>query len=297
MHNRLASFRAASIGLTLIAAAACSDKAAKKAATDSALARDLALANTQVAQPTFQDTAIAPAPQQAGRAKQEPPAPVRTRTAEKPKTETPRPVPKASAPTPTPAPVIQNPAPAPVAAAPAPAPAKAEIGSGVGFSVSTGSKVCSSSLPGDKLVATINAPINGTNGAVIPAGSTVVLEVASASSGGSADQAQLNFRVRAIVVGDKTYNVDAAVQPEASLVKTKVENADPNADKKKVIGGAIAGAILGQMIGHNTKGTVIGAAGGAAAGAAAAKMSEKWEACLPAGSPVRITLNSTITMS
>ena len=68
-----------------------------------------------------------------------------------------------------------------------------------------------------------------------------------------------------------------AVTPMAALEKTKVADGDPNADKKKVIGGAIAGAILGQIIGHNTKGTVIGAAAGAAAGAAVAKSGEKWE--------------------
>ena len=50
-----------------------------------------------------------------------------------------------------------------------------------------------------------------------------------------------------------------------------MQGVDPNADKKKVIGGAIAGAILGQIIGSNTKGTIIGAAAGAAAGAAVAK--------------------------
>jgi hypothetical protein len=278
--------------LVLVAAAACSDKAAKQAAVDSTLAKDLALAGSQTAQqPTFQDTSIAPSPAPAAR-RQEQPAPVKARVAEKPVTHTPRPA--------SPPPVVQQPAPTQVAQAqapapaPAPAPAHAEIGAGTGFALTSGSKVCSSSLPGDKFVATINGPVTGTNGAVIPAGSTVVLEVASATNG---DNPQINFRVRAIVVGDKTYNVSADVQPEASFVKTKVENADPNADKKKVIGGAIAGALIGQIIGHNTKGTVIGAATGAAAGAAASKMSEKYEACLPAGSPMRVTLNSPLVVS
>ena len=92
-----------------------------------------------------------------------------------------------------------------------------------------------------------------------------MLEVANASNGDNADNAQISLRVRAIVVGDKTYPVSGDVVPEGALVKSKVQGVDPNADKKKVIGGAIAGAILGQMIGHNTKGTIIGAAGGAAA--------------------------------
>lgn len=290
--KHLTSIRAASAMLVLMAAAACSDKAAKKAAADSALARDLALAGAQPAQPTFQDTAIAPAPTPASRAKQEPPAPVRTKTSQRPITQAPRPV--AQAPVPQTVPV-QAPV---VAPAPAPAPAPAQIAGGTGFALTSGSKVCSTSLPGDKFVATVNSAVTGSNGAVIPAGSTVVLEVASANQGSNADGAQLTFRVRAIVVGDKTLSAaDASVTPEASLVKSKVEGADPNADKKKVIGGAIAGAILGQMVGHNTKGTVIGAAAGAAAGAAVAKSGEKWEACLPAGSPLRLTLNSALTIS
>ena len=51
------------------------------------------------------------------------------------------------------------------------------------------------------------------------------------------------------------------------------------------------------MIGHNTKGTVIGAAAGAATGAAVAKAGEKYEGCLPAGAPLRLTLNAPLVMS
>jgi hypothetical protein len=183
-----------------------------------------------------------------------------------------------------------------VAAAPAPAPAPvASIGAGTGIGVTSGSKVCTSALPGEKFVATLNSAVTGTNGAMIPAGATAVIEVASTS--GTDENAAINFRVKAIVVGDRTYDVSAAVEPEASLVKTKIQNPDGNADKKKVIGGAIIGGLLGQMIGHNTKGTVIGAAAGAATGAAVAKAGEKYEGCLPAGSQLRLTLNAPLVMS
>jgi outer membrane biosynthesis protein TonB len=289
------AFRAVSFGSAFILAVACSDKK-QTALTDSSLARDLALASSQPMQPTFQDTAIAPEPVQAGRAKT-PPEPVRTRTTSRPKTTPTR--------TPVRAPVREpvethapapTPAPEPVSVAPAPAPAPvASIGAGTGFGVTSGSKVCSTALPGEKFVATLNGPVNGSNGAMIPAGATAVLEVASAS--GDDENATINFRVRAIVVGDKTYNVAASVEPEASLVRTKIPNPDGNADKKKVIGGAIIGGLLGQMIGHNTKGTIIGAAAGAATGAAVAKAGEKYEACLPVGSQLRITLSSALVMS
>lgn len=290
MPIKIASFRVASLAAVLAVAAACSNDAAKKAQTDSSLARDLALASAQPAQPMFQDTALAPAPVQAGRAKT-PPTPVKTRVASRPSNPTPRTPARQPAPQPT-----EAPAPAPVATVPAPAPAPvASIGAGTGVAVTSGSKICTTSLPGEKFVATLNSALEGANGASLPAGATAVIEVASTS--GTDENSTINFRVKAIVVGDKTYPVSADVQPEATLVRTKIQNPDGNADKKKVIGGAIAGAILGQIIGHNTKGTVIGAAAGAATGAAVAKAGEKYEGCLPAGAQFRLTLNSALVMS
>lgn len=202
--------------------------------------------------------------------------------AESPSDATPHPVPSAPMPSPSPA--------------PAPAPSK-EIGSGTGFSVTSGGKVCTTTnRPGDKIVATIDSPISGSNGALIPAGSKAVLEVASVSPGDSPDNAQITFRVRSIYVNDVSYPVDGSVTSSTPLEKVQVPNSDPNADKKKVIGGAIAGAILGQIMGHNTKSTVIGAAAGAGAGAVAAKVTQKYEACLPQGASLHVTLAQALTM-
>jgi hypothetical protein len=292
MKTSKASLRALSIAAALAFAAGCSDRSPKQSAVDSNLARDLALAGAQPVQPTFQDTPVAPAPVRASRAPDHNPAPIKSRASNRPIVQTPRPV--VQTPAPQPAPMVVAQAAAPV---PAPAPAPAQIGAGIGFGVTGGSQICSSALPGEKMAATVNSPITGSNGAVIPAGSAVVLEVASVSGGPNGDTPTINFRVKAVVINDKTYPISADVTPEGTIVKTKIANADPNADKKKVIGGAIAGAILGQIIGHNTKGTVIGAAAGAATGAAVAKSGEKWEGCLPAGSAYRITLTQPIVMS
>jgi hypothetical protein len=283
---------AGTIALTLLALAACTNKTDSRAAADSALARDLALASSQTSQPTFQDTAMAPAPTPVQQAKEQTPAPVRTRTTPKPQppkqvvvTPPPRPADNAGASAPAPTP------------GPAAAPVLATIGSGTGMALTSGSKVCTgTNLPGDKLVATVNEAVTGSNGAVIPAGSSVVLEIASVSPGANGEAAQIAFRVRSVVVNDRTYNVAADVTPLAPLEKSKVAG-DPNAEKKKVIGGAIAGALIGQMIGHNTKGTIIGAAAGAATGAAVSKSNEKWEGCLPAGAPLRLTLSSPLILS
>jgi hypothetical protein len=110
--------------------------------------------------------------------------------------------------------------------------------------MTTGSKVCTNSnLPGDKITATLSSSLTGTNGAVLPAGSTVVLELASATPGQDATSAQMTFRVRSVAVGDKTYEVNAEATPLGQLESAVVPNSDPNATKKKVIGGAIAGAV------------------------------------------------------
>ena len=284
--------------IVLLAAVACGEKGANK--NDSGLTRDLALASSvQQAQPKLQDTSVAPAVVEAPEPPRPDPTPVRTRARETPP---PRPRPTAPArvaqqPTPQPQPAETRTTPTP-APAPGPAPVHREIGAGTGFSLTSGSRVCTNTnLPGDKLVATVSSTVTGTNGAIIPAGSTVVLEVASVTTGANEESAQITFRVRSIVMNDHTYDVDAQVAPATGLEKTKVAGQDPNADKKKVIGGAVAGAILGQIIGKNTKSTVIGAAAGAAAGAAVAKSGEKWEGCLPEGSPLRVTLNSPIVIS
>ena len=295
MHVPTQQFRAAMLGVALVSLAACGDRrAADRAAADSALTRDLTLASAPTAQPTFQDTAIAPAPAAATRPKQEPPAPapVRRRVAPQPRVEAPQPVPRQMLP-PQPAPqsVVDQPA------APAAAPARGEIGAGTAFALTSGSKVCTNSnMPGDKIVATLNSPVTGSNGVVIPAGANVVLEVASASAGQNGENPHITFRVRSIVVNDKTYSVVGDVTTLDTLQRTKVASGDPNGQKKKVIGGAIAGALIGQMIGHNTKGTVIGAAAGAAAGAAISKSGEKFEGCLPSGASLRLTLSEPVVM-
>ncbi|MFL5608791.1 MAG: glycine zipper 2TM domain-containing protein, partial [Gemmatimonadaceae bacterium] len=67
-------------------------------------------------------------------------------------------------------------------------------------------------------------------------------------------------------------------------------------DRTKVIGGAVAGAVLGQIFGRSTKATVIGAAAGAAAGTAAAHATRSSDACLPQGSPLRLTLSRDLVV-
>ena len=273
--------------LCLVGATACADHK-RSASADSDLTRDLQLAGQMAVQPSqFQDTALSPQPTPA---KASTPAKAPTRTARRERSMSPAAPPMDATPHPQPSAPIPSPTPAPT---PAAVPSR-EIGSGTGVVMTSRGRVCTdSNRPGDKIVATVDQAVSGSNGALIPAGSKVVLEVAAVTPG---DQAQILFRARSVIVNDSSYIIAGTVTPSTPLERVKVQNSDPNADKKKVIGGAIAGAILGQIIGHNTKGTVIGAATGAAAGAVAAKATEKYESCLPAGASLHMTLAQALAM-
>lgn len=274
---------------------ACKDEPAPM---DSELARDIALASAQPPTPLMpQDTALSAAtPERTPAAPARTPTP--TRTASTPRRETPRePVQRPSAPrVETPRPVTPEPEPEPT---PAPAPVERMRGflAGTSFGLTTKSPVCTNgNRPGDKIVATLVAPVDGENGAHIPAGASVVLEVASITPGDSPESAAITLRVRSIIVDGEPRSVDANVTPVTDLQRTQVAR-DEGSDKKKVIGGAIAGAIIGQIAGRDTKSTVIGAAAGAAAGAGAAALSRKYDACLPAGAEVRVVTNQPLVLS
>jgi hypothetical protein len=142
------------------------------------------------------------------------------------------------------------------------------------------------------MVAHTSQAIMGTNGVVFPAGSPVVIEVATVVASSSADSSTITFRVKSIAANGVTHVVTGDVVAAGSLEKRRVET--KSADTKKVIGGAILGAIVGRVAGGGAKGTVIGAAAGAAVGTAAAAASTKYETCVPAGAPLRMTIGAPI---
>lgn len=261
--------------------AGCTDRKANDAlASDSALQKDLTLASQAPATvPELRDTAVPPpvaaAPAQARPRQSAPPPRPRVRAPERVAT--------------TPAPVQ----PEPVAPAPAPAPPRGMIASGTSLTLASDSRVCTGSAhPGDKIIAKTTQSVTGQNGAVIPAGTTVVLEVASVTpaSGGAPS---LELRGRSVSLDGNSLEVSGGVASDTPL--ERVRSNTGSSDKKKVIGGAIAGAVLGQIMGKSTKSTVIGAAAGAAAGTAAAAATSKYEGCLPAGATLHLVLNAPLT--
>ena len=282
--------------LALSALAACRDKPAAPPA-DSALAQDLAMAQRAgAAGPSVFNDAPLGGTAPAGRAKGAPsPRPEPPRLS----APTPRPSPRRQQP---PAPVMRVPQPAPqqpvaVAQAPAPAPAPAAgiIGSGSQVGMNTNSPVCTATLlPGDKFTATVTRGIVGSNGAAIPSGAAIVLEVASVDRSDPIENSRITFRVRSVDINGEAHPVTGDVAVLGTM--DRAASTSSGNDRTKVIGGAVAGAILGRILGGGMKGTVIGGAAGAAAGTVAARSSQRSEACLPEGSPLRLTLTRDIVV-
>jgi len=288
------SLRRALVPVAALAlAAGCRDRGASRDTTlavDSSLAQDLAMAQRDAAAPmVFNDAPVggaaptAPAPAA--------PAP-RQHTPPRASAPTPRPVPRRESP---PAPIARSPQPTPSPApGPAPAPAGGVIGAGTRLGMTTNGRVCAATaLAGDKFTATVTSATTGSNGAIIPAGSTVVIEVASVDRSDPIENSRISFRVRSIDVDGVPHNADGDVATLGAMEPVHTAAGNTNT---KVIGGAVAGAILGRILGGGTKGTVIGGVAGAATGGVLARRGQVSDACLPNGSPLQLTLSRDIAL-
>jgi len=295
------SIRPAAIcAVALLAVAACSkgDKSGQDAlAQDSSLTRDLQLANNDTAaQPQLKDVPTTP-----------PPEPPRAAVVE-PKRVAAAPPPRRPAPSPRRTPVAPPPAPVATTTPSGNTVVKAPSGSGnhegtvgvisagTSLALSSGQRVCTNTNSvGDRITATLAEAVTGSNGVVVPAGATAVLEVTSLGRSNQAgENMNIGLVVRSISYGGKTYPVDGQIV-SAGVEKVK---ASDNNDAGKVVGGAAVGAILGRILGgkSKTKGTIIGAAGGAAAGAVLAHQTANYDACLPSGGRVVVRLDSPMSV-
>ena len=273
--------------------AACGTDKSRASAGDSALNRDLTLASAASAAPSAiptGDTATTAvrSPLSTGKPASRPQpqdspvkAPVETRVPTRP-TPAPTPVP------PVAAPPVATPVPVATATAPiAPTPAMKTIGAGTALVATTTSQLCSlANRPGDKIVANLSSEVRGPDGALLPVGTPVLVEMAMAEP-----PADFAFRVRGVQVNGELIPVEGRVSAEGETNDRRVSK---GGDKGKVATGAVIGAILGRVIGGGTKGTVIGAAGGAAAGSVVAARNSVVEHCLPAGARITVTLTTPL---
>jgi hypothetical protein len=268
------SIRPAAIcAVALLTVAACSKGDNKSGqdplAQDSSLSRDLQLANNDsAAQPQLKDVPTTP-----------PPAPPRAAEVEKrrvaaappPRRRTPAPVSQPKAPPVTQAPVT-TPSGNTVVKAPSGGNSEGAVGvvsAGTNLSLSSGQRVCTNTNSvGDRITATLAEAVSGSNGVVIPAGATAVLEVTSLGRSNQAgENMNIGLVVRSIAYGGKTYPVNGQI---VSAAVEQVKAADNN-DATKVAGGAVVGAILGHM-------------------------TEKYDACLPSGGQVVVKLDSPMSI-
>ena len=263
--------------LAAVFAAACGgDKqnADSALATDTTLNRDLALAGQDsAAQPALTDVPATPTGSKTTPA---------TKTATKTPTKTTTPTKTASGNTKT--------APSGTAAR------TGVIGTGTALNVRANNEICTNTHKvGDKLTATVNEAVAGSNGVSIPAGSVVTLTITKMNRSENVnDPIEMEFSVDAVDISGRSYALNGAV---SGMDVQRVRNQPKSNDVKKVLGGAAVGAIAGQVLGKNTKSTVIGAAAGAAAGAGVAAATANYEGCVRAGNNFVVTLSSPVTIS
>ena len=270
----------ASLALSLALFAGACSKKDDTAAADSALNKDIQLANRDTsAQPALTDvpagTAANPAPTTTTTKK------TTTTTTRTPTTTTRKPTTSVTSSGNT------------VTRSSAGTAAKVgTIPAGATLNLAAGSKVCTNTNHiGDRFNATLTNAVVGSNGAVIPSGATAVIEVTDLKRSENAnDNVVMGFRVVSVNFGGHTYPISATT---SYADVTKVKNQPKGKDVQKVVGGAAIGAIAGQILGHSTKATVIGGAVGAAAGAGAAAATANYEGCVNSGSRITATLNSS----
>jgi hypothetical protein len=284
--------------LLLAGASACGDKGgAQKEGTP---AREIQLAPTAAAQPQLND---APQPAAAPAPKKEAPKRTSVARAPEPRPQQVKPVEPqvvvrpldasdvATAPAHAPAPVTPAAAPAPTGPPPAPT---GVVDAGTTFAVHPLARVCTNTFkPGERFTATLSQPVTGSNGAVIPSGSSVVLRVdeATRSTNGN-DSLRLSFGVVSVRVGEHSYDVTGRVSQTVPLERVRVQSTGDQA--KKVGIGAAIGALAGQLLGHNTRSTLIGGAVGAAAGGAVAVGTADYDGCVPTAANLSVTLDQPL---
>jgi len=252
---------------------------------DSTLNKNLALAGQDTtAQPQLQDvpaTTSNPAP-----AATKSPAPAPRRTTPAPRRTTP---PSRPAPAPATTPSGNTVSHAPTNGGGS----VGEVAAGTTLDLSSGSQICTNTNQvGDRVEATLNSAVTGSNGVSIPAGATVHLTVTQLKRSENAnDPIVMEFAVNSVSFGGHSYALDGSV---TSAAVNRVRSEPKSKDVQKVAIGAVAGAIAGKILGHSTKGAVIGGAAGAAAGAATAAATANYNGCVNAGGNIVVRLNSPV---
>jgi hypothetical protein len=263
------------------------DRALNTEIVDSLLSRDLTLAAGDAPVrplPATGDTAIGNTAVATTSASTSAPAQTTTRPSAPPAVRPPRP---SRTPASAPPAVAVAPAPTP---GPAPAPARS-LAAGTALPGKTNAAICSlANRPGDRLVAALSAPVTGPDGATLPAGTPILVELAPPTADG-----RFAFRLRSVQVDGELLPVQGTVRVDDETAVSE-RQVSKGGNQGKVVTGAILGAIAGRVLGGDARGTIIGAAGGAAAGTIASARNTQTERCLPAGATLTITLSAPLVV-
>ncbi|MGH7602960.1 MAG: hypothetical protein ACRENK_03070 [Gemmatimonadaceae bacterium] len=273
----------ASLVLSLaLFAGACSVKKDNTAAADSALNKDIQLANgDSAAQPALTDVP-------AGTAANPAPTTTSKTTTSKATTTTRKPTTTTRTPTTS---VTSSGNTVTRSSGTAAGARTGTIPTGSTLNLASAKTICTNTNHvGDRFTATVTNAISGSNGAVIPAGATANVEVTELKRSENAnDNVVMGFRVVSVTYHGRTYPISATTE---SADVTKVKNQPKSKDIQKVVGGAAIGAIAGRILGKSTKATVIGAAVGGAAGAGAAAATANYEGCVNSGARISAQLTA-----
>jgi hypothetical protein len=268
------------------------DRERNTAIVDSLLSRDLTVAAGDAPVrplPATGDTAIANTAVATTSASTSAPARTTTRPSAPPAERPPRP-----SRAPAIAPASAPPAPTAVAVAPTPGPAPAparSLAAGTALPGKTNAAICSlANRPGDRLVAALSAPVTGPDGAMLPAGTPILVEMAPPTADG-----RFALRLRSVQVDGELLPVQGTVRVDDETAVSE-RQVSKGGNQGKVVTGAILGAIAGRVLGGDARGTIIGAAGGAAAGTIASARNTQTERCLPAGATLTITLSAPLVV-
>ncbi|HTK48241.1 MAG TPA: hypothetical protein VL328_09715 [Gemmatimonadaceae bacterium] len=278
--------------LSLAACTVSDSKSDTSLAKDTALNRDLQLAGRDTAaQPQLNDVPATPAQPEA-----EAPAPAPARSTPRPATSRPAPKPATRPATPTTTTTASGNTVTRNSGGNAAANGGGAVGtipSGTDLSLRSNARVCTNTYKvGQTFTASLANAVTGTNGATIPAGADVTLEVTNLKRSENAnDKIVMEFAVRSVSFGGKSYALSGTV---ANADVERVRNQPKSKDTQKVVGGAVVGAIAGQILGKSTKSTIIGAAAGAAAGAGAAAATANYEGCVPDGGAISVSLTAPV---
>jgi len=275
--------------LSLSACTVSDSKSDTSLARDTALSRDLQMAGRDTSvQPQLKDVPATPAAEPAPA-----PTPMRTTPREPARTATrPKPTPKPAGPEVTASgnTVTRNTG---AAATNAGGGSVGTIPSGTSLALKSNARVCTNTYTvGQTFTANLANAVSGSNGATIPAGADVTLEVTNLKRSENVnDKIVMEFAVKSVTFGGKTYPVSGTV---ASADVERVRNQPKSKDAQKVATGAVVGAIAGQIFGKSTKSTIIGAAAGAAAGGAVAGATSNYEGCVPEGGAIAVDLSAPL---